>query len=172
MKDTHFLKINGIVVTLVSVLCLSSIAATQLLSANNYAAFAAMNCDFVDNGETIEQECSGGQGSPGFATEDPNAVGGTGGHFTCTTDLSSFENTCTSTFGTGGRSEDFTGGMGSRATHTSDQSTDTITANGGGGGQIGDTTGGTGGRNTCTADLSTGGDYVCSGVGGSGTKPR
>jgi hypothetical protein len=90
--------------------------------------------------------------------------GGGGGRSTCTTDLSTFDQTCTSSGGVGANTEDFSGGGGNRITKDFDfeDQSDILTATGGGGFRSGEEAGGSGGKVTCTADPTTGGEFVCS----------
>jgi hypothetical protein len=105
-KTTARKKRLFFVVLTSSLLVLSSIAAAAALLPinNNNSAFAAINCDLTDDGQTLEQECTGGA-----KLDDPNVSGGGGGRSTCTTDLSTFDQTCTSSGGVGANTEDFSG---------------------------------------------------------------
>lgn len=86
-----------------AVLALSSIAAAQLLSTNNNAAFAALRCseEPPTSEGTVDFQCSGGL--PLTGGEEGKAVGGFGGHSTCTVDTTTptLETTCASSGGQG-----------------------------------------------------------------------
>jgi hypothetical protein len=124
-----------------AVIVLSSIAAAQqLLVTNSNTAFAEPNhepCTSTEIDGILEETCSGGSA---FG-EESEAIGGSGGHGTCTLDKSTDIADCTFSGGTG-----FTLGPGSEA-------------------------GGSGGRSTYTEDLSTGDRTYSFDAGGGGIKP-
>ena len=138
---TRMTKLSFVLLTS-ALLVLSSIAAAQLLVTDNNVAFAAQDCDVTEETEeTVEFVCSGGVGGRSV---------GQGGHQTCTFDISTGRNTCTTSGGGGGRVEQDCEG---------NPEGDCEKVNGGGGG-----------RSICTFDPSTGEDF-CSQDVGSGSRP-
>lgn len=83
---TRITKLSSVLLTS-ALLVLSSVAAAQLLVINSNTAFAEPNhepCTSTVTDGILEETCSGG----GPLGEEAEGVGGSGGHCTSTTDLS------------------------------------------------------------------------------------